>query len=314
MMVKPFADMAWSLKLNEVSGVVESEFGFHIIKLTGIKPGATRSFESARAEIEQEVRRQEAGREFAKAAEQFTNLVYESTDGLKAAADRFKLSVKTQADVGRNGPIAAVAGDRSPLTNAKLLGELFSEDSVKTHRNTDAVEVAPNTLVSARIVEHTPAAHKPLEQVKYEISQRIVARESAALARQAGEALVKQLTDGGAQAGAQASGFGAAQAIKRSEAGQSKIAPPALERLFKLPTEKLPQYVGVDLGSQGYGVYELRGVTAATAEQIKAKREGYAGQFAQFAAQQEVAAYMNALKERSRVKKNLAAIAVREER
>ena len=304
MMVKPFADATWNLKLNEVSGLVESEFGYHIIKLTGVKPGVQRPYESVRAEIEQEYRRQEAGREFAKAAEQFTNLVYEQADSLKPAAERFKLEVRTMEGLTRGGPPPSASGQKSPLSNAKLLGELFSADSLKSRRNTDAVEVSTNMLVSARIVDYMPAQRKPLEAVKTEVQQRIVARESSRLAMEAGETRLKELTSGGAD-----TGFGPAQTVRRSDGAQSKIPSAALEKIFKAPTSKLPRFVGVDLGAEGYGLYELRSVTAATQAQIDAKRPMYEEQFAQFVSQQEVAAYLESLKARAKVKKNPTAIA-----
>src|SRR5207245_3748778 len=77
MMVRAFEDAAFKLKPNQISDLVESDFGFHIIKVTGIKAGKMRSLEAARPEIERELKKQRAGRRFAETAEAFSNLVYE---------------------------------------------------------------------------------------------------------------------------------------------------------------------------------------------------------------------------------------------
>ena len=83
-------------------------------------------------------------------------LSYEQSDSLKPAAEKFKLLIKQSDWIGRQ-----VNPANGPLGNEKLLSALFSEDSVKTRRNTEAVEIAPNTLVAARIVEYKPASLQP---------------------------------------------------------------------------------------------------------------------------------------------------------
>lgn len=76
-MVKPFEDAAFGMKKGDISDLVESDFGFHIIKLVDIKGAKQPSFEEARATLEPEVRTQLAQRKFAEVAESFTNGVYE---------------------------------------------------------------------------------------------------------------------------------------------------------------------------------------------------------------------------------------------
>src|SRR5712691_330323 len=101
MLTRPLEDAAFRLKLNEVSDLGESDYGFHIIRVTGIKPGKMKSLAEARPEIERELKKQRAGRRFAEAAEAFSNLVYEQADSLKPAAERFRLPIQLAQGITR---------------------------------------------------------------------------------------------------------------------------------------------------------------------------------------------------------------------
>ncbi|PKO89946.1 MAG: peptidylprolyl isomerase, partial [Betaproteobacteria bacterium HGW-Betaproteobacteria-12] len=191
-MVKAFEDAVFSLKENQVSDVVRSEFGYHIIRLTGIKAGKVRSLDEARETIAAELKAQAAGRKFAEVAEAFSNTVYEQSDSLKPAAEKFKLPIRQTGFFDQVNRVAA-----GPLAgNDKLFSALFSDDAIKNKRNTDAIEVAPNTLVSARILELRPAQLRTLESVKTEIEKRLLAEETARMAQKEGEAKLASLNKG----------------------------------------------------------------------------------------------------------------------
>ena len=140
-MVKPFDDAVFAMKHGEISNVVESEFGFHIIQLTGQRGGEKKSFDAVRAEIEAEVKRQLAQKRFAEAAEQFTNTVYEQSDSLQPVIDKLKLE-KRSALVQRT----PAPGATGALASAKLLEAVFGNDAINNKRNTDAIEVGPSQL------------------------------------------------------------------------------------------------------------------------------------------------------------------------
>ena len=88
-MVKPFADAVWSMKVGDLSGLVESQFGYHIIRLDGIVPGAKLGFEVVKDDIKKELKVQEAQKRFVDAADRFSNMVYEQPDSLEPAAKEF---------------------------------------------------------------------------------------------------------------------------------------------------------------------------------------------------------------------------------
>ncbi|MEI7446165.1 MAG: SurA N-terminal domain-containing protein [Burkholderiales bacterium] len=294
MMVKPFADAAFEMKEGEIRGPVESEFGMHIIRLTAVKAATIKPFEAVRAELEREVRLQQAGTKFAEAAQQFTDTVYEQSDSLKPAADKFKLEVRTGELLGR-GPAPDAPKD-SPLSNARLVSALFGDDVLRNKRNTEAVEIGPGRLAAARIAEYRAPQRRPFAEVKDDVRKRVIADESAKLAKAAGEARLAELKAGkGGDAG-----FGPARTVSRGAPGG--LAPQALDAAYRLAPEPAPALVGVDLGGgAGYVIVQLLKVVPPSAQELSAKLAAYDMQLERAAAQQDVVDYLEALKGRTKI-------------
>ena len=292
MMVKSFEDAAFKLKQGEISDLVQSEFGYHIIKLTGIKPAATKPLEQVKGEIAANIRKQMIAKKYSEAADVFSNTVYEQSDSLQPVADKLGLKIET-ADKLTRQPNASLPPN-TPYNDPKFLAALFSNDALKNKRNTEAVEVAPNTLIAGRIVDYKPATKRPFDEVKSQVREQLVQQEAAALAKKAGEAklaALKQKDD--------ASGFAAAQTISRAKS--QGVAPAVFLAAMKADTGKLPAYAGADLGKQGYSV--LRVIKVQQPAKIDAaKREAEAQQITAALAQQETLAYIEYLKQKAKVK------------
>lgn len=283
-MVKPFEDAVFGMKDGDISDVVESEFGFHIIQLTGIKAPKAPSFEAMRPQLEADLRKQQAQRNFAELADSFSNSVYEQSDALQPVADKLKLKLQQAKGVTR----APGAGMPAELANPKVLQALFSEDSVSKRRNTEAVETGANTLVSARIVKHYPSVVRPLAEVRDDVRKQFVQSQSQTLARTEGEA---RLTAWKAQPDAAVPG----QTLVVSR-DQLQSQPQALvDAALRADPGKLPAFVGVDLGSEGYAVVRVNKIVAREAQAPELARQTRQ-QFAQLWSQAEVQAYMAALK------------------
>lgn len=283
MMVKPFSDMAFQMQQGAISDLVETQFGFHIIRLDGIVPGAKIGFEVAKADILRELKEQEAQRRFADAAERFSNMVYEQPDNLTTAAKEFGLNIEESGWFAQNAapPI---------LTNERLLEAVFSEDSRTKKQNTEAVEVAPNTLVSARVLDYRVAGQRPLEEVAAAIRQKLSAEMARKLAVEAGNKALGQ-----ARAG-QAINWSAPMPLSRMRPLTLPAA--AVKAVFRLDAGKLPAHVGVET-AEGYRVYRLNRVTAGQADPETAKRMRQ--DIRRLVAQEEMRAYLENLKARAKI-------------
>ncbi|MYN09146.1 SurA N-terminal domain-containing protein [Pseudoduganella aquatica] len=288
---KALEDKAFSMKQGEIAGPVETEFGYHVITITALKPVATKPLDEVKDSIAADLKKQKAGKQYSEMAESFTNTVYEQSDSLKPAADKLKLKVETAEHITRN-PSPALG--TAPYNNAKFLTALFSSESLKNKRNTEAVEVAPATLVAGRIVEFKPAAKRPLAEVDAAIRQRVTAEEAVKLAHKEGEAKMAA-----AKASGSAEGYGPAQIVSRADG--KGLSPVVLAEVMKADTSKLPAYVGVDVPGAGYGVYRI-GKVQQPAAQDEARRKSEQEQITSIVAEQEMAAYIDAIKQKSKVK------------
>lgn len=303
MMVKAFEEAVFKQKEGEISDVLESEFGYHIIKLTGIKTAKVKSLDEVRADIVSELKREAATRKFAESAEAFNNTVYEQSDSLQPAAEKFRLKIQQSGWLKKN-PDQREAAALGPLANEKILASLFSEDAVKNKRNIEAYEIAPNTLLSARVVEHVAASTRPLESVKNDIEKLLKAQEAATLAKNTGESRLEELKKGGDDKLAWSS-------LKSASRMQSRDLPPAAVRaVFKAEVQKLPAYAGASVGG-AYVLYKIVKVNAP--EKLdEARRNALQDEYAHILAQEELSAYLNALRARYKIDINKAALESRE--
>ena len=290
-MTKPFEDAAFALKKDELSDVVESDFGFHLIKLTDLKVPKRKSFDELRASIEADLKNQMARAKFAETAEAFTNGVYEQSDSLKPVADKFKLNIQKANGVTPQ----AQQGIRGPLANPRLLAALFSEDVLRNKRNTEAVEVGPSQLAAARVLDYQASKVQPLAEVRASVRAALVAEKSAELAQQEGQ---KQLAALAAQP--QDAKWPAAVTVSRDQ--QQALDPKVSDAVLRADAAKLPKVVGVDLAGQGYVIARvLRIVDRAPSSPEQAKQEQ--AQIAQWWAQAEKEAHFAALKAQFKVSK-----------
>lgn len=288
-MTKPFADAAFGMKVGDISGVVETEFGYHIIQLTGISEAKAPSFGAMKGQIETELKRQRAQKRFAEMAEQFNNMVFEQSESLKPAADFAKNPVQQSNWVTRNA-----AASEPRLNHPKLLQAIFSEDVLKNKRNTEAVEVTPGTLVAARLLEHRPSAVRPFEQVQVEIVSRLTRQRTTQLAAQEGRALLDNLRQGKNAAVA----WSPSQMVTFSNPVKD-LSEEVRKAVLRADVSKLPAYSGVETPA-GYTL--IRITRTIDAEKIDAEKEkNLALALQQAQGQEQNAAFLASLKQKASI-------------
>jgi peptidyl-prolyl cis-trans isomerase D len=285
-MVKPFEDAAYSMKAGEISNVVTTDFGYHIIQLTAVRGGEKQAFEAVRAEIEAEVKRSLAQRRYAEAAEQFSNTVFEQSDSLQPVADKLGLPMQ-RATVGR----APAAGGEGPLGSAKLLQAVFGNEALRNKRNTEAVDLGNNRLVSARVVQYEPARVPALAEVRDKVRERVVATQAAALAGKQAEAKLQALKASPDTALPNTS------VVSRVQ-GQG-LPRELLEQALKQPADTLPAPFSVNLGDRGTVVAKITQVLSR--EPVPGGEAALGSQYAQAWGDAETRAYLAALKTRYKV-------------
>jgi peptidyl-prolyl cis-trans isomerase D len=277
MMVKPFEDATFQLKPGEISGLVQSDFGFHIIKLLAVKAGKTQSLNEVKNAIAQKLKMQKAGDKFAELAEKFSNIVYEQSDTLKPAAELVKVPVQQSGWLSKGQP--------NPPWTDKALQAVFADDVVKNKRNSATVEVAPNTLLVARMLEYKPASTRSLSEVSESIRQKTVLQQAIELSVKQGTFNLQQLQHGGNPKLEWKSG----QVLTRAQSNGLDAS--LVRQVFQEDATKFPAYVG---GENGQGIYILVRLDAVkeTSAIDDGKRARYAKEMRKLTGEELLQAYL----------------------
>lgn len=291
LMVKPFDDAVFAMqKTGEIAGPVETQYGYHIIRLDGIKGGQTQPFEKVKGELAEELRKAKAGKAFAEAADSFNNLVYEQYDSLQPAADALKLGIQKSDWIGREG------GNMNPLlNNPKLLAALFSDEVLKNKHNTAAIEVQPGMLIAARVIEHKPAEAMPFKDVVADIQQHLAGEQAMERAKKDGEAALEKLRQGGEEKLA----WSRPQMVSLQQ--RQGLHPEGAQAVFGAETAKLPAYVAAAAPQGRYVIYRISKVEDVGNIEDSQKK-AIARQLAQMMGQEQYLAYVASLRERTNVK------------
>jgi len=189
-MTEAFEDAVFKLSEGELSGVVKSEFGFHLIKLTAIRAPEGQSFDEAKETIKTAYLSSEAERKFYEYAERLGQLVWDDQNSLAPAADALGLTIKVSDWITRTG-------DQDGLLNhKKVRAAAFSDDVLNEGLNSEAIELTEDHIVAVRVVAHENAAPEAFDAVKQKVSEQLIAKQGSLKAGQQATSLVAELGSG----------------------------------------------------------------------------------------------------------------------
>ena len=286
---KPIEDKIFSMQLNEVSDIVETDFGLHVIKLTDIKEAKQQSLEEVREQIESKLKLQLVASAFSEIAEDFRNVVYEQGGDLQAVAKKFELTVEQSDWISRNVIEPPI------LANDKLLSALFSEEVIANQSNTEAIEVGADTFVAARVTEHKPATSQSLSMVKDQIIDKLKTQMAQARAVEEGEKKLERLRAGDTVE------IDWTEAKQISYMQSQGLDHETLRTIFKVQTDDLKTFVGAAKPSGGFTLTRINKVIEPeSAEALKLT--DFNKQLQQMITQEEMSSYLTVLRKQYDVK------------
>lgn len=279
MMVPEFDRAVFAGKKGDLVAPVKTDFGYHIIRIDDIKAAKARPLAEVRGEIETLYRQEATVRMFAEDAETFSNMVYEQSESLAPVVEQFKLTVQKATGITRNHEDAII--------NPNVVEALFSFDVLHDKRNTNAIEIAANTLLAARVTNHRPQTVEPLDKVKGNIKTALTNTKAAQAAKAEGEALLAKLQKGEKIDRS----FGKASTLSRENPGEYTYE--VVTAALRPQADKLPSFTGVQTRNGNYTVINVQSAkkVEAAPEQLAMRK----AELAQLYSNAEQAAFMNAL-------------------
>lgn len=263
-MVPEFEQAVFSQKKGELSGLVKSQFGYHIVEVTDIRGGDVQALDAVKSIISDEIKNQKMTVQYADAQGRFSELVYEGGQSFDNAVKALGLQLESF-----NGLTPGLADLPEALKDSKVQAEIFSTESVQNKNNTKAIQVG-DSMVSARIVNYTPAAARPLADVRNAIQARLTQEEATKAALKDADALAAKLDAEKPVAESDLlAGFSDSKTV--SALGAEGLPGLLAQSVLNTGVSELPKAKVVGLGANGYAVAWVE--SSAPSAEIKAKAD-----------------------------------------
>ena len=291
LMVESFDEAVFSASVGEIQGPIETQYGFHIIRLDEIKPLETMPIDEVREQLEKDIKQSKVDEAYIKASQTFSDLVYTEFDSLQPVADELKLTIQTSDWVSRDS-----AGFNTLLDKPELLQAIFSAEALNEKRNTQAFEVQPKTLVAARVVEHALETDMAYEDVSEEIQQFLQSKGALDMAISKGTEALETLKTGGQLSDAEWSKPQMVTMVKRQG-----LHPEGLKAVYGVAEDELPAHVGMEIDDGRYVIFKVSKIVdmeTVTEDDMSTAKE----QLVQMVKQQQMSAYIASLRDKANVR------------
>ena len=234
---------------NDISQVVKTDFGYHIIKLLDDEPAVTSPFSDVKAKIIARLQEKVALDEFYQLQQKLADVSYEVPDSLQDAGEAVGQKVKSTKLFSRNDA-------PTDLNTPELVKAAFSDQVMLSGMNSDVIELAPNHVVVIRVNKHQNAGVLPFADVKDNIIANLKQQKANESAKSQAQLLVKEINDGKSlELIAQANLSRTSQDVDAA----------IVDKAFEMPAPNKTPTVATVAVSSGYGVVVLDKVNSAKA-------------------------------------------------
>lgn len=250
-MAPEFEQAVFSMKPGDISDPVKTDFGYHVIRLTEIKPEAVTAYAEVRGEIEQRLRREKAEEMYFEAAERFSETVYEYPDSLADAAEQLGLEVQSTSKQGREQIIAQF--------NAAVADAVWEPEVLTQGLVSAPVEVGDDRIVAVRVAQYEPSRLPELATVKDEVRTRLQTERSHQQVKDRGEALLAKLRAGESPEKLMAAEKLEWELVENAKRDDTRLNRAVLRGAFRASLLKPEDRVqlGVEYGDGSYAVVEV---------------------------------------------------------
>jgi peptidyl-prolyl cis-trans isomerase D len=275
---------------GDVSEPVQTEFGYHLIKLTQLEAPQGKSFAQAKAEVSQLYKQSEAEKLFYEKAEQLADLSYEDPDSLQPTADALDLEVKQSQFFTRNGGSGIASED-------KVVNAAFSNDVLEEGLNSTVIELSKNHFVVLRKHNYKEESLLPFDSVAPAIEEGLRFEQARIKAQQIGEGYLLKIEDGEKPETLLLENWHQAAFYERNS---DAVSQQILQHAFamKKPEQTNPSYSGFIANNGNYIVVQLTSIKDASAASLdKEQREALREQLKRIAIESELSALLASIKE-----------------